>query len=223
MSQRELTAFGLAGGHPAFRHTIDRQLTSQPGLECCRELIARLGGGEKTADVPFPLIPDSSQRLTWGVPFLDELDDVCRSAYETVMKGWPGHVFSVQEVRQAPNRHMAQGVVMPYDSTDDFLKMLEMGQTGELLAIGVVIPDDESAEAHDAFGELMQIMLTAALAERLRGTPSARPPSLEPFTAQDIVAAKPALLLQVYQVDSAEFAGRLVSFAGHYAFALLDQ
>jgi hypothetical protein len=222
MSTHQLTVFGMARGRPAFRNDIDSDLTSPQGLACCRDMIGRLAEGAESADVPFPLVPDSAQRLVWGVPFLDEFDDVCRSAFERVLSGWPGHVFTFLDVKRPRNRRLAAGVVMPYDSLEDVLDLMSAGRSSERLATGLVIPDDDSAEAHDAFGELAQIMLTAALAQRLSEPLGRDLPTAEPFTAHDVLEAKPALLLDAQAAASAEFAGRLISFAGHYALALLD-
>jgi hypothetical protein len=186
-------------------------------------MIGRLAGGAESADVPFPLVPDTAQRLVWGVPFLDELDDVCRQAYERVTRGWPGHVFTLLDVRRPRNRRLAEGVIMPYDSLEDVLDVIGSGGSGERLATGLVIPDDESAEAHDAFGQLCEIMLVAALAQSVSESLESEAGTVAPFTSHDIVAARPALLLAVQSVQaSQEFAGRLISFAGHYALALLD-
>jgi hypothetical protein len=221
-----MTVFGMAHGYPLFRHTIDPGLTSPQGLDTCRDLIARLAGGADSADVPFPLVPDSAQRLVWGVPFLDELDDVCRRAYEQVLDGWPGHLFTLFDVRQPRNRRLAHGEFFPGDKIEDLVDPMNAGRTGERLATGLVIPDDASAEAHDAFGELTQIMLTAALSQRLAEPLRRDAPSVDRFTSHDLLAAKPALLLDVQSVgakEEEEFAGRLISFAGHYSLALLDE
>ena len=217
MALSQLTVYGLAAGQPAIREKIDPALTSPQGLDVCREMISQLAGGAEAVDVPFPLVEGSSQRLMWGVPFLDELDEVCRRAFETVMTGWPGHLFSLFDVRQPKNRRLAAGVVMPYDTMNALFDAMQAGDTGERLATGLVIPAEKSAEAHAAFGELAQVMLIAALGQ------SAAPPhsKVKPFTAEELLAAGPALLLDVQHVDSAEFAGRLISFAGHYSFALL--
>ena len=223
MSTEALTIFGMVLGHPMFRHQIDPRVLSPRGLESCRELLENLAGGADAVDLPFPLVDDSAQRLKWGVPFRDELDDTCRAAFERVEQGWPGHVFTVFDVRQAANRRLAQGVVMPYDSFNDVLGMMSAGETGERLASGLLIPADESPEAEDAFGELAQVMLTAALMQRTMHPAQGHAPKIEPFTAAAILDARPALLLDVERVDSEEFAGRLISFAGHYSMALLDQ
>jgi hypothetical protein len=128
MSTQQLTVFGMARGRPAFRNSIDPGLTSPQGLACCQEMLGRLAAGAEAADVPFPLVPDSAQRLTWGVPFLDELDAVCRRAFERVLAGWPGHVFTLQDVRRPRNRRLAAGVIMPYDSQKDFFDLLNAGR-----------------------------------------------------------------------------------------------
>ena len=212
-----LTVFGMAVGRLAIRENIEPALTSPQGLDVCRQMIDQLAGGAEAVDVPFPLVEGSSQRLMWGVPFLDELDETCRRAFETVAAGWPGHLFSLLDVRRPKNRRLAAGVVMPYDSTEDLFDALEAGTSGERLATGLVIPDQKSAAAHDALGELAQVMLVAAL-----GQSAAQPhSSVKPFTAEELLAAGPSLLLDVQHVDSAEFAGRLISFTGHYSLALL--
>ncbi len=223
MTNIRLTVFGMGRGRPAFRHTVDPGLVSPRGLQCSRDLITQLAGGAQFANVPFPLVPYSAQRLAWGVPFLDELDDVCRRAFEQVMAGWPAYVFTLFDVHRPRNRRLAEGVFMPYDTTDDFLDLMRAGNTGEPLATGLVIPADDSAETHDAFGELTQIMLTAALGQRLMEPLEKDVPTAEPFTAHDILDARPALLLDAQAADSQEFAGRLISFAGHYALALLGE
>lgn len=218
MTLPRLMVFGLAVGRPAIRENLDPALASPQGLHVCRELIRELGTGTEAVDVPFPLVEGSSQRLTWGVPFLEDLDEACRRAFETVAHGWPGHLFSLHEVRRPRNRRLSEGVVMPYDSLNDVLDLLSSGETGELLATGLVIPGDRSGKAQAAFGELLQVMLTSALLQS-RDEPRS---STKPFTAEELLDAAPALLLDVHHVESAEFAGRLISFAGHYSWALLE-
>jgi hypothetical protein len=221
MTTNNLTIFGMVHGHPAFRNTIDPAQTSPQGLACCHDMIGQLATGAEAADVPFPLVPDSAQRLVWGVPFLDDLDEVCRGAFERVLTGWPGHVFSLMDVRQPRNRRLAAGVFMPHDSLEDLFEVMNAGKTGELLATGLLVPEDDSAEAHDAFGELAQVMLVAALSQRMLAGLEQGEGALEPFTPHDLLDARPALLLNALVADSQEFAGRLISFAGHYALALL--
>lgn len=191
-----LTHFGLARGRPAFREPIDESRVSPQGLEACRMLVREMWEPPGIVEIPFPLEPGTKQELRIAMPDLCDLDSFSRAVVDRVLKRWRAHFFSVIQI----------------DKRDEVL-----------LATGLVVPDDDSSQAYDAFGELLEMLLVAALAQRIAEPTDAKGPALEPFTSHEIIDAKPALFLNVQHVTSPEQSGRLLSFAGHYSLALLAE